>query len=260
MKIGLIGTGNIGQYILRSVNLEQVIPEAEVAAVYTRVKSKRDAISAPYKTKLYDDFDQFIKEDLDLVIEAATIQAVETYAARILESKKDLLLVSVGALADADFLTELKQLCDDTNTSIYLPSGAIGGLDILKAAKSVGQLSSVSITTRKPPKALLEETVDEEVILFEGTAKDAISKFPKNINVAIVLSLAGLGVNNTKVRIIADPYVEKNNHTIEATGSFGKMTLTVENDPMPSNPKTSYLAAISVISTLKNLYNCVHIG
>ncbi|MXQ55730.1 aspartate dehydrogenase [Shimazuella alba] len=260
MKIGLIGTGNIGQYILRSVNLERVIPKAEVAAVYTRVKPKRDAISVPYKTKLYDDFDQFIKEDLDLVIEAATIQAVEAYAARILESKKNLLLVSVGALADADFLTELKQLCDDTNTSIYLPSGAIGGLDILKAAKSVGELNSVSITTRKPPKALLEETVDEEVILFEGTAKDAISKFPKNINVAIVLSLAGLGVDNTKVRIIADPYVGKNNHTIEATGSFGKMTLTVENDPMPSNPKTSYLAAISVISTLKNLYNCVHIG
>jgi aspartate dehydrogenase len=96
--------------------------------------------------------------------------------------------------------------------------------------------------------------------MFEGTASDAIELFPKNINVSIILSLAGLGTEHTHVKIISDPEVEKNNHIIEATGSFGKLSLQVENNPMPNNPKTSYLAALSILSTLKNKDASILVG
>jgi aspartate dehydrogenase len=103
-------------------------------------------------------------------------------------------------------------------------------------------------------------SLGKETVLFEGSAAEAIKKFPRNINVAIVLSLAGLGVENTKVTIIADPNIVKNNHLIEAWGSFGKLKLEIENDPMPNNPKTSYLAALSILATLQNKERIVQIG
>lgn len=260
MKIGLIGAGNIGKFILDSLNIRQLIPGTRISAIYYRSGKEKERFIQKYQIDVFTDFQDFIDQDLDLVIEAATIQAVKEYTAQILTRKIDLLLISIGAFADSNFYREVKQLCDTFNTSVYLPSGAIGGLDILKAAKSVGELSSVSITTRKPPQALTDPLLKEETILFEGSAKDAIARFPKNVNVAILLSLAGLGVEETKVSVIADPQVNQNTHTIEAKGSFGKAILTVENEPMPGNPKTSYLAALSVIATLKDLHRAIQIG
>lgn len=171
-----------------------------------------------------------------------------------------MLVVSVGAFADHAFYQELQQLCQQHQVSVYLPSGAIGGLDIVKAAKAVGGLSAVSITTRKPPQALMEQPVTRETVLYEGPAKEAIEQFPKNVNVAILLSLAGLGVDQTKVRVIADPKVQRNTHTIEVEGAFGRSSITIENEPMPNNPKTSYLAALSVISALKEQQEIIRIG
>lgn len=259
-KIGLIGAGNIGKFILDSLNVKQLIPDTRISAVFYRSGKERERLAEKYHIDVFTDFQDFIDRELDLVIEAATIQAVKAYAAPILKRKADLIVISVGAFADAVYYQELKHLCETFHTSIYLPSGAIGGLDILKAAKSVGKLSSVSITTRKPPQALTDQLLKEETILFEGSAKEAIARFPKNVNVAILLSLAGLGVEETKVRVVADPLVNQNTHTIEAMGSFGKTTLTVENHPMPNNPKTSYLAALSVMATLKNLHDAIRIG
>src|SRR5690606_19312987 len=105
-----------------------------------------------------------------------------------------------------------------------------------------------------------DEAIEHEKVVFEGPAEEAIERFPKNINVSIILSLVGIGAERTLVKIIADPHVEKNNHFIEARGSFGKLTLHVENDPMPNNPKTSYLAALSILSTLSNHSQNIHIG
>lgn len=117
------------------------------------------------------------------------------------------------------------------------------------------------MTTRKPPTALpTGEIVEGEKVLFEGSASDAIKQFPRNINVAIVLSLAGLGPEKTKVKIIADPAVVQNRHLVEAEGSFGNFKLNIENNPMPTNPKTSFLAALSVLSTLQNKGQSLQIG
>ncbi|WP_257350525.1 aspartate dehydrogenase [Pseudalkalibacillus decolorationis] len=260
MKIGLIGCGNIGKFLLETLNINRALPECRIDAVYEGRKKDLSLFSKTYDIEVYEDFTGFMNSGIDLVIEAANIQVVEEYAPTIIENGKDLLIVSVGALGDNSFYKKLNHLCGIHGTKIYLPSGAIGGLDILKAAKSINQLDSVSITTRKPPKSLGEKSLNEEKVIFRGPASEAIKRFPKNINVSIILSLAGLGSQETEVKIIADPKVDKNIHYIEAKGAFGRLEVHVENDPMPENPKTSYLAALSVLSTLKNRREMILLG
>lgn len=260
MRIGLIGCGNIGKFLLQTVNIGKMLPHCHIAAVYDGRNTDLSHLTQEFGVVIHHDFTSFIESDIDLVIEAANIKVVEEYATDIIKRGKDLVVVSVGALADDSFYNQLKQLCEETGAKIYIPSGAIGGLDVLKAAMSIQQLQSVSITTRKPPQAIAEQYVTEEIVLFEGPASEAIKRFPQNVNVSIILSLAGLGCEQTRVTVIADPKVTRNNHCIEATGAFGKITVNIENDPMPNNPKTSYLAALSVLSTLKNKEEIVHIG
>lgn len=260
MRIGLIGGGNIGKFLLQSVNIGGLLPNSKIVGLYTRNELSAKQLAIQYNTKSFSDIPSLIQSDIDLIIEAATVQVVKEVAATILESGKDLVLSSVGALSDENFFENLEKICNEKGTKIYLPSGAIGGLDVLKAAKSIGELESVSITTRKPPQALQGAPVDHEQVMFEGSAAEAIRLFPKNINVSIILSLAGLGPDKTGVKIISDPTISKNSHSIEAIGSFGKLSLHVENDPMPNNPKTSYLAALSVLAALKNKDAVIRVG
>lgn len=260
MNIGLIGCGNIGKFLLESLNVQNIIPGSRISAVFDPRSNLFDGSALMNGVRLYNEFGEFLSNNMDLVIEAANIDAVRQYAVPTLEKGKNLVIISVGALADRELYDVLNRTCLVSGTQIHLPSGAIGGLDVLKAAASMGQLESVSITTRKPPKALTDEVIDSEKVLFDGSASEAIALFPKNINVSIILALVGLGPDKTNVKIIADPTVDKNIHSIEATGSFGKLKLHVENDPMPCNPKTSYLAALSILSTLKNQSQAIHIG
>ncbi|PGV53547.1 aspartate dehydrogenase [Bacillus sp. AFS037270] len=261
MRIGLIGGGNIGKFLLQSINMDGLLPDGKIVGLYTRNQQSAEQLAREFDTENYLDIQSLIESAaIDLVIEAANIQVVKDYAAAILKGGKDLVVSSVGALADGHFYQQLERICQEARSKIYLPAGAIGGLDILKAAKSIGELESVSIITRKPPMALPGAPADREQVMFEGTAKEAIELFPKNINVSIILSLAGLGPDKTGVKIISDPAVRKNSHLIEAAGSFGALSLQVENDPMPNNPKTSYLAALSVLSVLKNKDAVVKVG
>lgn len=125
---------------------------------------------------------------------------------------------------------------------------------------NIGSVSSVSLTTRKPAGSLIAEDIDEAKVVFEGNAADAIKQFPKNINVSIVLSLAGIGAERTKVKIVADPHTDKNIHQVEMTGDFGEAVFTITNNPFPDNPKTSYLAAMSILGTLKRMNRKVRVG
>ncbi|WP_261384340.1 aspartate dehydrogenase domain-containing protein [Planococcus sp. CPCC 101016] len=117
--------------------------------------------------------------------------------------------------------------------------------------KAAGGLARVQLTTKKS-SALLGMETEEEKVIFEGTGGDAVEQFPKNINVAMTLALASVGIEKTKMRIIVDPAIEQNTQTIEAEGDFGKMQLQVENHPMPENPKTNLLAALSILAVLQN--------
>ena len=197
---------------------------------------------------------------LDIVVEAASQDAVRDAGLSILQNKKDLLIMSVGALLDESIYDILSDACKDFKKTIYLPSGAIAGLDGIKSVKD--ELESLSITTTKHPRSLkgakffetsdinLDE-INSSTVIFEGTAKEAVSLFPTNINVAALLSLTGIGSERTNVKIVADPNTDKNTHHIEAEGKFGKMTFTIENYPDENNPKTSRLAILSAIETLK---------
>lgn len=260
MKIGLIGGGNIGKFLLQSINSKKLLGNSKIVGIYTRSSNSAEKLAAEFDTEIFEDISSLLQSNVDLVIEAATVEVVKEHASSILKSGKDLVLSSVGALCDLEFIQSLEEICKGNGTKIHLPSGAIGGLDVLKAAKSNGELERVSIITRKPPQALPGAPIDKEHVLFEGSAREAINLFPKNINVSIILSLAGLGPDKTGVKIISDPAVKKNSHMIEAAGSFGKLSLQVENDPMPNNPKTSYLAALSVLSSLKNKDAVIQVG
>ncbi|MCM3741338.1 aspartate dehydrogenase [Oceanobacillus luteolus] len=258
MNVGLIGAGAIANFLLKEINLSQK-DTISVKSVYVRNKEKYEALESEFGVKLYTDLHAFLDSEIDIVVEAANVEAVKTLIPECIK-KKDVVLISVGALVDNALLLEVEQLAEKHNHFIHLPSGAIGGLDLLQNAHALGTVTSVSITTRKPAHSLIDEPLTEEKIIFEGKAADAIIQFPKNINVSIVLSLASLGIHHTTVRMIADPHIEKNIHQVEMKGEFGDATFTIKNNPLPSNPKTSYLAAMSILGTLKRLESKIKIG
>jgi len=262
IKIGLIGKGNLGTYLLQKINKEQLLPNTIISAILDeREKSRVElpTLANTYGSKAFYDIDSFLQSDIDIVVECSNIEAAKKYALDVIR-KKELMIISIGAFADHSFAQRLEQGAQINGHRIYLPSGAIGGLDALKAAKLNGGLDSVILTTRKPAHSLTAEKLTAEQILFDGPARDAIEQFPKNANVAIVLSLAGIGVEKTQVRIIADPTVTQNIHHIAAKGSFGDMELTIKNNPSPDNPKTSHITGASILAALANLNSEVVTG
>lgn len=193
----------------------------------------------------------------DVVIECAAGSVVPPVidAARrthdALNRPAHVLVMSVGGLLGVSDL-------EADGPVIHVPSGALGGLDAVQALAVAG-LDEVLLTTRKPP-ASLDLDVSEETVVFEGSAADVIRDYPKNVNVAIALSLAGLGPQRTKVRLIADPAVERNTHHVYARGTAGEVEFTSRNLPFPQNPRTSYLAALSAIAALKRLAARLQVG
>jgi len=196
--------------------------------------------------------------DSNLVVEAASQEAVREYAIRILSSGKHLMIMSVGALADDALFREMKKIAREKNLRIYIPSGAIVGLDGINAAKLI-QIDSVEITTRKNPETL-GVNVKEETVLYDGPAIEGVKRFPKSVNAAATLGLAGIGLERTKLRVIADPGVDKNIHEVRVNGDFGEFKTITKNVPSPQNPKTSWLAALSAIATLEKICNVVQFG
>jgi aspartate dehydrogenase len=205
----------------------------------------------------------------DVVVEAASQKAVPAIARATLEKGKRLMIMSVGALADREFYAEVKALAKEHGSLVYLPSGAISGLDGLKSA-SIGTIQSVTLTTTKNPSGLkgapfiLENKIDLDLLagptlIFEGSALQAVRAFPANVNVAATLFLAA-GEGEVKVKIVADPNIHVNRHEIVVEGDFGRISTLVENVPSPRNPKTSYLAALSAIATLRSIVEPVKIG
>lgn len=264
LNIGLIGAGTIGRFLLEKINLEKRLPGFKVTSVLDeRSKSKGvlEKLSHTYDFEYHQELHAFLNGPIDIVVECANVDLVKQYAKDIVK-KKDFFIISIGALVDMTFYEELRTLVRSMDRNIYLPSGAIGGLDVIKSANVMGGLDSVSLTTRKPAQALTDgdDVIDKEKVVFDGVAKDAIVQFPKNANVSIILSLAGVGVENTKVKIIMDPSVERNIHEVKASGDFGDVSIELKNNPSPTNPKTSYLTALSILSALKSLDDAIKIG
>jgi aspartate dehydrogenase len=187
---------------------------------------------------------------VDLVVEVAGHGALQQYGIAALKQGSDLIIASVGALADQALWESLQNAA--TKSKILLPAGAVAGIDALSAAKR-GGLTSVRYSSRKPPASLGENLpVGRETVLFEGNARDAALQFPKNANVAATIALAGIGFDSTEVRIVADPTVTQNVHILEVEGTFGSFTMRISGKPLPVNPKSSSLTAMSVLRCIEN--------
>lgn len=206
-------------------------------------------------------------EKSDLVIETAHASVVPDLLRQAMMLKRDLLILSVGGLyLEESLLNEVRA----KGIRVYIPSGAIGGIDLIKGAR-VGKIYSVEILTRKPIGALkgapyiLESGLDldsilGEKVIFEGKVMDAVKAFPQNINVAATLSLVGIGPERTRVKIVTSRTLKKNIHEISVEGEFGKAHFVIENEPSRRNQKTSQLAAFSAIATLEKIVRGVEIG
>lgn len=270
MKFALIGAGAIGNIIAKAFAEGEIPGTLEVVYDSHIKNSERICRLSGEKTKVAKSIEGLLSSDAELVIEAASQAAVKSYAKRVLEHGKHVMIMSTGALLDDSLRDSLQKAAEKRNVKLFLPSGAIGGLDALKSASMAG-VKEVVLRTIKNPKSLkgapyLEERgidvaqIKERTVVYEGSAEEAVAHFPANVNVAATLSLAGLGKKDTKVIIIADPGVDRNIHEILVKGDFGEFALSIKNVPSPQNPRTSYLAALSAIATLKGITSSLKIG
>ncbi len=245
MRIGILGCGAIGSYVAKKL--------ANRASLYLFDKSfEKSANLAKEIGANAIKFDELVKEELDIVIEAASQQAVRELAPILLQ-RHDLLICSTGALMDSDLFNSLKKISDQANTKIFIPSGAMVGIDGLNAIKE--NVESVSLITRKPAKHFDTQI---EGIIFEGNVEEAVKRFPEEINIAATISLA---LNKKiSVKIIADSNIDKNIHSLTAKGKFGEIEVRVESIPLKDNPKSSELAPLSVIATIEKIFSEVKIG
>ncbi len=238
-KIGVIGCGNMFRVLVEAAKSGKL--KGEIVCAYDYQRERCEELGIPYMTV------EKMLSNVDIVVEAASIQAVKEYGEIVLSAGKDFVVMSVGALLDDDLRKNLMKISRRTGARIIVPSGAIGGIDAIKA---LPEDAMIKIVTTKPSRTLGVD-VKERKVIFSGNAKEAVEKFPRSMNVAALLSLAS--GKTVDVEVIADPNAERNTHRIICEGSFGKMEITVENVPSPYNPRTSYLACLSLIRVLNNL-------
>lgn len=267
-RIGIIGCGTIGTELALAIDKSHV-KNAVIVFLFDSITNAsldlRDKLFKNYPS-VFSKFSQLISsspfKEADIIVEAASQAAVKTFAKKIVSSNKSLMIMSTGALSDAHLLKELYNTVVKHDSHIYFPTGAIAGIDALCSVKQ--HLDFVMLTTTKNPKSLAgapffdltnikPETIRKRKLLYNGNASNAIKMFPTNINVAVLLSLAGVGTEKTRVRVIADPNIDRNEHEIIARGKFGEILIVVGNVPSPSNPKTSYLASLSAIECLRRI-------
>ncbi|MDQ3873057.1 MAG: aspartate dehydrogenase [Thermoproteota archaeon] len=264
-SVGLLGCGAIGSHLAAAVDAEQV-PNASIVSLFDIVDSKAKSLQSKLRRtpEIYTDFSSFLSSRADIIIEAASQEAVRKYGTTIIEASKELMVMSVGALADTVFLSKLLKVAATKKgqSKIYVPTGAIAGIDALRSVRHI--TDSVTLTTTKSPSALagapfiesrklILGKIRKRTVIYEGWAGEAVKMFPANVNVAAVLALSGIGIERTKVRIVADPETNTNQHEIVATGSFGDIKITVNNVPVPQHPRTSYLAVLSAIECLRSV-------
>ncbi len=254
MRVGIIGCGAIGTDVALVADKMPEITKIYLHDIKNAASKKLCKKLKKASIKLVKDF----LNDVDFVIEAASQEAVSEYAVDILNTGKDIIIMSVGSLINNKFRTKLENIARKNHCKIYIPSGAICGIDGIISA-SVDIIDEVTLVTTKPPLSL-DKKLNKRTVLFDGNAHHAVKKFPSNINVAASLSIAGVGFDKTKVRIVADPVVTRISHRILAHGKFGRLRAEVENMPNPKNPKSSYMASLSAIATLKRIVNPIQIG
>lgn len=280
MKVGLIGNGAIAHFVMaglqkRGHQIGAILlrPERVISAIGSQRGPEVGSEMGPEMASeigldigldiglAIGSVDE-LPSDLDLMIDCAGHSALATYGPTILSGGTDMITLSLGALADATIQESLLEAAKAGQCRLYLASGAIGALDCLSAART-GHLTSVTYVGRKPPKSWKGSCAEDKLNLdnmgmtaqihFEGSARQAALEYPKNANVAAAVALAGLGFDNTKVRLIADAKITHNIHEVSAEGDFGTFQFQICGQSLPDNPRSSALAAMSVLSKVDQI-------
>ena len=250
IRIGLLGCGTIAHLIAAHAC------GFAIAALYDLDPDRARELAGSFGGTACASFEAFVAADVDLVVEAASAGAVRAHGETVLRAGKDLVVMSVGALADPALLARLRAAALASGRKVRIPSGAVMGLDNLKVGR-IGGIDRVVLRTTKNP-ASLGLSLAERTLVFRGKADDCVRAFPKNVNVSAALALAA--GREVEVELWADPAVHRNVHEITAEGPFGDACLRIENVPSPDNPATSYLAALSVLALLRDLGEPIVVG
>jgi aspartate dehydrogenase len=268
-EIALIGCGAIGSELAQNID-NNLIPNCSISIIFDIDNNRLKNIKEKLKNKpiLFNNFLEFTNSSqfkkIDLVIEAASINAASNYVLDILGKGKDMMIMSIGVFSDHNFFKNIIQILEEKSNNVFLPSGAIGGLDIIKSIKN--HIESITLTTTKNNKALEGapffsnnkidiNKINKKQIIFEGNAYDAIKQFPSNVNVSALISLAGIGFAKTNVKIAVDPDEPNNLHEILVKWKFGEVLIKINNKPSIENPKTSYLATLSALECLRSIFS-----
>ncbi len=270
MRVAIIGGGTIATLFIDHIRRGD-LGDAQVVAVVGRNDASRgkplaDEHGIAYVTTL----DELLAQSPEVVVEAASHEAVREFGEALLNKGIALIVLSGGALCDDTLRANLEAAANKTGALLYVPSGGIGALDALKAAALSG-MDSVTISVAKPPVAWKGIPYVEQLgvdlagmkhahVLFDGTAREGVPHFPANVNIAAVLSLSGIGFDRTRLKVIADPALTFNTHHIEMRGKTGNISIKFENVPSPDNPKTSWLACYSALAALKHAKSPVRYG
>ena len=258
--LAMVGCGAIGSSVLELLRGDEAVRVTQVIVPREALDATRSLCArlAP-EARVLESLDRANGARPDLLVECAGHGAVAAHVLPALEAGIPAVVASVGALHDADGWLQLEAAATRGGTHASLVSGAIGGIDALSAAR-LGGLKQVTYIGRKPPAgwkgspAEVELDLDQlsrPAIHFEGTARKVAIAYPKNANVAAAVALAGTGFDATRVRLIADPAINTNIHEIHATGAFGSFTFRVDGQALPDNPRSSALAAMSVVAAIE---------
>jgi aspartate dehydrogenase len=263
-RVAIAGLGAIGRVLARS--LAAGMPGLALAAVATRGQEKARAWLAAEHIDCPLVEPEELPDHADLAVECAPAAVIDRICRPMLAAGKSVMVLSAGALLERP---ELMDLAKAHGGQIIVPTGALLGLDAVTAAAE-GQIQSVRMTTRKPPRGLagapyLEangisvDGLNEAKRVFSGSARAAAAGFPANVNVAAALSLAGIGPDRTVVEIWADPGVDRNCHRIDVDSDSARFSLTIENIPS-ENPRTGRITALSVLAALRKMHAPMRVG
>lgn len=230
-----------------------------IVAVAVRDHNRRRD-DLPAGVRLISEPSELAELDLDMVIEAAGRDAVAVWGEAALRCAGSFIISSTSAFCDDALLQRLVSVAEKAGSRIVMPSGALGDLGALTAA-SILPLKEVVHTIIKPPRAWRGTAAETMLDLgaleaaspfFEGSAREAADRFPQNANVAVISALSGIGLDRTRVVLVADPAASRNAHRVEASGTFGRLDLTLENEPLATNPKSSEMTALSLVRLVEN--------
>jgi aspartate dehydrogenase len=258
MHLGLIGYGNIARALLPILAQEGAAPGR--VTLLARPGREAAAQAAFPTATIVTDTAALIAAAPDLVVECAGQGAVSAHAAAVLRAGLDCIVASIGALADDRLAADLRAAAKAGGARLILPAGAVGGIDILAALRPSG-IARVTYTGRKPPlawagtpaeEALDLNTLSEARVFFTGTAREAATRFPKNANVAATVALAGVGMDQTTVTLIADPTITANVHEVAVEAGAASFAISITGHPSPDNPKTSATTVYSVAREVLN--------